>query len=63
VPHFGDAEPIVQEASRLIEDQSLAEQQRQELGKVVEKFAHMDASIHAADAIERVAGLRTTSAV
>ena len=58
VPHFGDAEPIVQEASRLIEDESLADQQRQELSKVVEKFAHLDASVHAADAIERVAGLR-----
>ncbi len=58
VPHFGDAEPIVQEATRLIEDESLAEQQRQELGNVVERFAHMDASTHAADAIERVAGLR-----
>ena len=51
-------EPIVQEASRLIEDESLADQQRQELSKVVEKFAHLDASVHAADAIERVAGLR-----
>ena len=58
VPHFGDAEPIVQEATRIIEDESVAEQQRQELGKVVDKFAHMDASLHAADAIERVAGLR-----
>lgn len=58
VPYFGDAEPIVQEATKLIEDPALAEQQRQELGKVIERFATKEAHILAADAIERVAGLR-----
>lgn len=59
VPYFGDAEPIVQEATRLIEDPALAEQQRQELGKVIEPFAQKDAAQLAADAIERIAGLRS----
>lgn len=63
VPHFGDAEPIVQEATRLIEDESLAEQQRQELGKVIDQFTGLDASLRAAEAIERVAGLRATASV
>ncbi|RNC82186.1 MAG: lipid-A-disaccharide synthase [Phycisphaera sp.] len=57
VPHFGDAEPIVQEATRLIEDKTYAVQQREDLGKVIQKFDGMDACIHAADAIERVIGL------
>lgn len=57
VPHFGDAEPIVQEATRLIEDESYANQQREDLRKVIEKFEGMDACVHAADAIERVVGL------
>ncbi len=59
VPHFGDAEPIVQEAIRLIEDESRMAQQREDLRKVIAKFDGMDASVHAADAIERVAGLTT----
>jgi lipid-A-disaccharide synthase len=61
VPHFGDAEPIVQEATRLIEDDSYAQQQRDDLGKVTQQFEEMDTCKHAADAIERVAGLKQSS--
>lgn len=61
VPHFGDAEPIVQEATKLIEDESYAQQQRDDLGKVTQQFETMDACVHAADAIERVAGLKQSA--
>ena len=61
VPHFGDAEPIVQEATRLIEDESYAQQQRDDLGKVTQQFEAMDTCVLAADAIERIAGLKLSA--
>ena len=57
VPHFGDAEPIVQWASRLIEDESLMARQIEELKKVSARFDHLRASEAAADAIEPLVGL------
>jgi lipid-A-disaccharide synthase len=57
VPHFGDAEPIVQLASRLIEDEALAARQAQELGRVCEAFSGHSARDEAAEAIAQAAGL------
>lgn len=57
VPHFGDAEPIVQMASRLIEDESLLERQRSELRKVANAFDGKNAAESAAEAVMQLAGL------
>lgn len=57
VPHFGDAEPIVQMASRMIEDESLLQRQRSELRKVAEAFRGKNAAESAAEAVMRLAGL------
>jgi lipid-A-disaccharide synthase len=57
VPHFGDAEPIVQMASRLIEDETLLERQRSELRKVADAFAGKHAAESAAEAVMQLAGL------
>ena len=57
VPHFGDAEPIVQMASRLIEDESLLERQRSELGRVADAFRDKHAAQSAAEAVMQLAGL------
>jgi len=62
VPHFGDAEPIVQEATRLIEDEPYAQAQREALHQVIEKFSGHDASSLAADAIERMLGYSSAPA-
>lgn len=61
VPHFGDAEPIVQEATKLIEDDSYAQQQRDDLQKVTQQFEAMDTCALAADEIERLAGLKLSA--
>ena len=61
VPHFGDAEPIVQEVTRLIEDDGYARAQRESLERVIEKFRDHDASSLAADAIERMLGYSPAS--
>ncbi|MGP1272124.1 MAG: lipid-A-disaccharide synthase [Phycisphaerales bacterium] len=61
VPHFGDAEPIVEQASRLIEDESLAARQVEELRRISAKFDHLRASEAAADAIEPLIGLARTA--
>ncbi len=57
VPHFGDAEPIVQMASRLIEDESLLERQRAELASVARAFDGKHAAEAAAEAVMQLAGL------
>lgn len=57
VPHFGDAEPIVQMASRLIEDETLLDRQRSELRKVARAFEGTNAAESAADAVMQLAGL------
>lgn len=60
VPHFGDAEPIVQMASRLIEDETLLERQRSELRKVANAFEGKHAAESAAEAVMQLAGLLPT---
>lgn len=57
VPYFGDAEPIVQMASRLIEDDVLLDRQRAELRKVARAFDGTNAAEAAADAVMQLAGL------
>ena len=54
VPHFGDAEPIVRHATDLLESSELARAQRDELAKVVEKFAGRSASPNAAARIASI---------
>jgi lipid-A-disaccharide synthase len=58
VPHFGDASEIVQAARSLIDSPQKAQEQREELARVVEMFRGRNAASAAADAIEEVAGLR-----
>lgn len=62
VPHFGGHEPIAAAAAKLLDNPDAAEQQRAELAKVVGKFRDYSAGEAAADAIEEVAGLRTSPA-
>jgi lipid-A-disaccharide synthase len=57
VPHFGDAEPIVERVSRLIEDDAAASRQIEELGRVCAAFGGHTASESAAEAIAEAAGL------
>ncbi|MEO1584964.1 MAG: hypothetical protein AAFR96_10395 [Planctomycetota bacterium] len=57
VPHFGDAEPIVEMASRMIEDEGLLARQRSELRRVAEAFDGKNASEAAAEAVMQLAGL------
>ncbi|MEM8757991.1 MAG: hypothetical protein AAGF47_09440 [Planctomycetota bacterium] len=57
VPHFGDAEAVVEQATRLIEDESLARRQIEALGSVASQFADHSASTAAADAICSMLGL------
>lgn len=58
IPHFGGPEPIVDEAVALLERPDLCAAQRARLQEVCGKFAGRHAAVGAADAIERVAGLR-----
>lgn len=58
VPHFGGAHEIVRAARALIDAPARAQQQREELARVIELFRDRNAASAAADAIEEVAGLR-----
>jgi lipid-A-disaccharide synthase len=57
VPHFGGPEPIIAAAQQLIDDPQKAEQQRQELRRIVDLFKGRNAASAAADAIGEMAGL------
>jgi lipid-A-disaccharide synthase len=57
VPHFGGHEEIVSAARALLDSPEKMNQQREELGRIITLFKGRDASFHAADAIEDVAGL------
>ncbi len=58
IPHFGDGEALAVGIIRLMRQTGLADDQRIELAKVVRRFEGRSAAIAAADAIERMAGLR-----
>jgi lipid-A-disaccharide synthase len=58
IPHFGDGEDLAVEVIRLLRQPGYADDQRQELGKVVRRFDGFVAASAAADAIEEMAGLR-----
>ncbi len=51
VPHFGQHEPIVAEALRIIDSPEIASRQRGELGRIVEQFAGHHAGREAAASI------------
>jgi lipid-A-disaccharide synthase len=57
VPHFGGAREIVQAARLLIDTPAKAQEQREELARVIELFRDRNAAAAAADAIEEIAGL------
>jgi lipid-A-disaccharide synthase len=62
VPHFGGAAEIVAAARALIDAPAKAQQQREELARVIELFRDRHAAAAAADAIEEIAGLPTPAA-
>lgn len=58
IPHFGDGEELALQVIRLMRRPGYADDQREELGKVVERFQGRNAGSAAADAIEEAVGLR-----
>lgn len=58
IPHFGDGEELALQVIRLMRRPGYADDQREELAKVVERFQGQSAGIAAADAIEEAIGLR-----
>jgi lipid-A-disaccharide synthase len=58
VPHFGGHEPIVEAAARLLDQPERAEEQREELRRIVDLFKGRNAASAAAEAIAEVAGLK-----
>ena len=61
VPHFGGAAPLTEAVKKLLRDQKAAQQQREDLEAVREKFAGYHAARDAAIAIAEVAGLEGAS--
>ncbi len=57
VPNFVGSEPMAERATELLENSSKYDQQVQDLKKVTDKFAGMNAAKGAADIIARYAGL------
>jgi lipid-A-disaccharide synthase len=56
IPHFGDGEELALQVIRLMRRPGYAEDQSEELGKVVERFSGLQAGVAAADAIEESLG-------
>src|SRR5690606_34447248 len=61
IPHFGGGEELAVEVIRLLRQPGYADDQRQELDRVVKRFDGRVAAKAAADAIESLAGLRSPS--
>ena len=57
IPHFGPGGPIADAAAKLLASEELAQRQRDELGRVVERFGASHAGVAGADAICDVLGL------
>lgn len=57
IPHFGGAAPIVNAADELLTDPAAADRQRRDLAAVVGPLDHGGAARHAADTIEKIAGI------
>jgi lipid-A-disaccharide synthase len=57
VPHFGQHEPIVAEALRIIDSPEVASRQRAELARIAEQFGGHQAGVEAASAILTRLGL------
>lgn len=58
IPHFGPGEPIADAAAKLLASDNLIQSQRDELGRVVDRFRATHASVAGAQAICDVLGIQ-----
>ncbi|MEN0021154.1 MAG: lipid-A-disaccharide synthase [Planctomycetota bacterium] len=62
VPHFGGPGPLIEATSALLNSEQAQQAQREALADIVSRFEGQDAAANAADAIDRVAGLKAATA-